>query len=193
MAIETMEGLVDFLTIYNMMELFNVVCTKTYLGGLSKRERYDYVEARRICREIFRWWDGRYYLIGTGMSATRKRARLHDIQSHYLDLQINALICYRNLADSYEDSGDTPACNSEELVFQLGEALGEKYVADLQSRLNASGADYSCPSFEWPQSFKYEIRRKPATMTSRLISFKTFTCYIPTPFFSCKGPRGAAS
>lgn len=89
----------DLLTLCNIMELCNVLYSKTYsTKGISTREYLDFIEGRKISKELLEWHH-RWFEILRGNGHPM---RIFDIQRSYLRRQVHASAFYLAAIDDEE-------------------------------------------------------------------------------------------
>jgi len=187
MNIESFEGFIDFLTLFNTAELFNVMDTRSYRNKVPLRDRLSFIEARRLCRTILAWFSSRYEIL-TSEGQTASPA---ELQESYFRGQVRALLRYKSLeeedlklaereeAEAFpEDANDLVQDPSfahigfEDMrgMIERGIDGGVELVKEFQRFSVENPSDYYFTSLAWPSSEKYEVRGKSCP-EGRFISF----------------------
>ena len=174
--IGSFEGLIDFLTLSNTAELFDVLYSESYKpGGASLRDKLSFVEARRLCRVIFAWFCDTYE-IATSDDQLVLPATIRD---KYFSGQVRALLRYKYLEDQ-----DLKEVEREERAAGLATGVGGmvdrvtydnfrhrieqgikggvELVQDYQRLLRENPDDHYFENLSWPSSETYNLRRTSA-------------------------------
>jgi hypothetical protein len=200
MDIGSFEGLVDFLTLFNTAELFNVLSMESYTRlGISSHNKTSFIEARRLCNKIFAWFSDHYEVLTSEGQAVSPG----NLRQRYFSGQVRALLRYKFLEEK-----DFKEVEQEEAVASAGlkgkyavEAPtitrvgfvdmkgmiaktidgGPEIVEEYDRLLLENPNDHYFESFSWPPSETYELRQKfngPKGGSPNMAdSFRTYDCY----------------
>ena len=145
----TQAGLADFLTIFNYIELANVLYSKTYAEGLSRREFADFVEARRLSRAILQIYHAQYSL---ALFTGGKTISILGLQREYLAGQVRALVRYKGEMDAIKVTNNIPLDSFLDELLSLSEP--DDFL--LVEAVEGTGGRPNDPfqhSFAWPAEF----------------------------------------
>jgi hypothetical protein len=174
MEIGTSKGFIDFLTVYNIIELFDILYSQSYdRGDLPLRYELDFQEARHICHTILEWFHQNYEIVlGKAPTVAISPAR---VQRNYLSGLVRALLRYQALLDeeSEEEFGDdvdgqktsdtieenNPSPKFKDLENMIRQKLdqGAEFILEYQQLLNTNPDDHYFSSFSWPPDECYVV------------------------------------
>ncbi|KAJ3507583.1 hypothetical protein NLJ89_g6218 [Agrocybe chaxingu] len=175
----TFAGCIDFFALYNVMELANVLYSKTYTGqGISLREHLDFVEARRICHAILAWYDPRFNLQPIQAGASSQATSIQEAHNFFLHGQLQALVRYQTAIEAEEQSAgvyrDAQDFSLDALLRQIAHTFSNS--SELLSKLpTPEGFRDAQGHFEthagWPQTLIFSVREcDPSTVIQTCIA-----------------------
>ena len=173
--IGSIEGFIDFLTLFNTAELFNALYTPSYdESRISVREMLRFMEARRLCRRILTWFSTHYDL----SSSDGLKTSPFELQKKYFNGQMRALLRYKYLEEmdlkegevAGEDRGDKEQVEEAEILPRIGFLQlrrmielrvdgGVEVVHAYYRLLKEDPDDHYFQSLSWPSSEEYRLRR----------------------------------
>jgi hypothetical protein len=161
-ALSTNEGLGDFLTLFNLMELANVFYSKSYAkGSISQREFFDFVEGRRLCRAILQKYNDQFHLVPQDGG---KAMTIFHLQREYLSGQLRALIRYKAQMDDIEVTNNIPLSSFMKRLHQL--AKDDDLLLNAVDSKGGRPNDPFSHSFGWPPEFTSKFK---LTQTTSLV------------------------
>lgn len=170
--VETFDGVIDFLFVYNLMHISNAVYSKTYSeDGISTVEHHGFVEARALCRAILGWLDNRFLFEDKATSTVKSIAQAQD---DFLRHQLVALLHYKEVAMKQEFRSYQMGCTLE--AFEREIRL--LYHSKLDYKPNA-GEDMASLSLSlgWPSSKTYTLRPTPMVSRKDLSYWRRFCSF----------------
>ncbi|KAG2003769.1 hypothetical protein CC2G_004347 [Coprinopsis cinerea AmutBmut pab1-1] len=146
--VSTVDGVLDMLSVCNIMELANVLSYETYLrGGVSDFQRQQFIEARRLCRRMVA-------IVNSRLQFTDGKGReldLHgDIWMRYLAIQVVATKEHK----SYISTKRKPTISMQSLemavttCFEGHAPFHRQYSEILATRTT---------DLAWPSSFPFHL------------------------------------
>lgn len=175
MDIGSVEGFIDFLTLFNTAELFNALYTLSYeQNDLSVREMLRFMEARRLCRTILRWFSTHYDLF----SCDGLKTSPFEVQKKYFNGQMRALLRYKHLEEidleelEGVDDQIVSRVGFSELKRMIESSVdgGVEAVQEYYRLLKDDPDDHYFRSLSWPSSEVYTPRQK-SCLDSNVIPF----------------------
>ncbi|KAH6907936.1 hypothetical protein BKA70DRAFT_1427768 [Coprinopsis sp. MPI-PUGE-AT-0042] len=93
----TFDGVVDLLAVCNLFEMANILSYERYTPeGVPDYDRYHFIHARKLCREIIHWVKSRFLFI----DKAGHEMDIHQVQMRYLARQSQALLDLRRQLDN---------------------------------------------------------------------------------------------
>jgi hypothetical protein len=178
--IGSIEGFIDFLTLFNTAELFNALYTPSYLKDhIPVREMLRFMEARRLCRRILTWFATHYDLL----SSDGLEISPFELQKKYFNGQMRALLRYKYLEEmdlkeggaagedeeQLEDAQISPRIGFSEFkgMIELSVDGGIEAIQEYYRLLEEDPNDHYFQSLSWPPSEEYRLRRTSSCLDSR--------------------------
>lgn len=174
--ISTMAGIADFLTFFNLLELFNVFYSKSYAtGAITRREIFDFVEARRLSRTIYHKLNGQFCLVSRSPQA--KARTIFDLQLDYFGGQLRALTKYKRQMNDVQVTNGIPLSSFIKKLRQL--VAGNDFFLDAVEGKGGRPNDSFSHSFGWsPDYDKFTLMPAPPLQTSTAILYFFFAPYF---------------
>jgi len=212
--IGSIEGFIDFLTLFNTAELFNALYTPSYdKSRISIREMLRFMEARRLCRRILTWFSTHYDLL----SGDDLKTSPFELQKKYFNGQLRALLRYKHLEEmnlkegevageeeQVEEADILPRIGFSQLrkMIELSVDGGIEAVQVYYRLLKEDPDDHYFQSLSWSSSEKYRLRRTSSCLDGRsfhsakIIAYTDDRFRIPRKWAICRdrwlhrwGPR----
>jgi hypothetical protein len=179
MDIRSFDGLIDFLTLFNIAELLNILYSQSYeREGLSLRDRLSFVEARRLCRVILAWFADSYEI----STSNRQEISVDKLQREYLRGQVRALLRYKYLEEDSRagDQVTESYLGFEELSDMIKRCIedGPNILAEYHQLLKDNPSDHYFENLSWPPSEKYELRPKVGRLERMFSANLETTSYL---------------
>jgi hypothetical protein len=114
--IKTFEGLLDVLSLCNLMELANIINPKMYGGNSMNRERHAMIYGRQIARNLIETIFSVYELVDENNKAVSPKSRLI---LPYLAQQAKCLLTYKAEAVEQEAHSDNIFCTYEAVLDEV--------------------------------------------------------------------------
>lgn len=170
---ETWEGVIDFLSLLNLVILGNVLDHRTYtapnqhasdkptkaqkerlevfdLNAIPRIERDEAILARGMCLHMLQWFQAHFQIWRTDTNE-----EVTDITSWYLGKQAAAILEYKRLATAKKVLG-APNCTLNTLLLQLENVLA--LFPEARKVFKQTHAEYSLDFGRQSATF-YEVKR----------------------------------
>jgi hypothetical protein len=149
--IKTFEGLLDVLSLCNLMELANIINPKMYGGNSLNRERHAMIYGRGIARNLIETIFSVYELVDENNKAVNPKSQLiHP----YLAQQAKCLLAYKADAVKQDAHSDNILCTYEAVLDEV-----RRYCVNNTAFLEIFNNCCTFDSFAWVGP-TWLIRRK---------------------------------
>ncbi|KAJ3507190.1 hypothetical protein NLJ89_g6444 [Agrocybe chaxingu] len=158
--LSSFDGLVDFLVLFNVFHLSNVLYSKTYTRQISVQEHLDFVEGRRLCQSILAWYDRRFCI-----APVSERPVIADTGALFFHGQLQALIEYQRRVDverNRDASGSQEAGLTAERFIREIQATFDNAAELMATALPPQLANHFQSSFGWPNLLTGRIIQRPS-------------------------------
>jgi len=166
------DGILDLLSLCNVMELGNVLSKATYqVGGMPSYQRHQLIQARLLCRKLVGWLGSTFEFISNdGQTADFKS----DIHMFYLARQAKALVAYISTVATAGSSKQ--GCSSE----AVQQAVDRCFSGNVDFQEQWSSIKHWVPdTLAWPSGHtkKVLLRNVPLPFVGK---YFIFPCEVAT-------------
>jgi hypothetical protein len=136
--------------LFNLLELFNIFYSKSYVkGGISQREIFDFIEARRLSRIILHQLNQEMHLVR--IPPRGKTLSILNLQREYFCGQLRALTTYNKLMKNISSTNGISISSFMKQIRQL--VKGDDVYSEAVEGRGGRPQDPFLLNFGWPSEF----------------------------------------